>query len=826
MTTPRTTRRLFILSIFLLLALGNNWNLQAAPARRTRNGEAARSPNSTVSTVLTDSTDPADSTDPVNAAQPDAPLGVAAGRGALALKAGAAAVVSNLRIRLRHGDGSASTLYELEPAGQDAGGGGDDQAGRFERLRYRLKPAAPAPGAPPVAAAPPVEAVLELRRYLRPEVLVASLDYNGPALAARDGVQLVMGLDNFARGMAVKRFKLYWTAPVFVSDHRLLSPANVLLLWQQTVGDAYHLMIPLAGGGMVSEVGVSEIEYRPEFRISASSHDPAFAPRRVPLFAYATSRDPYQLPRDAYQTAFAATEQYGRLRWQKTLPEPFAWLGWCSWNAYEQGVNEEKILASARSLRDQRIPVGFMLIDDGWLTVKGQKLAGFDADATKFPRGLAATARALRDEYRVRHVGVWHTFQGYWTGVDPESTLARDYRLFRGREGNALPDPREGRGESFYADWYGRLKGWGFDFVKVDGQANNVKFTDGLMPLFVSAGGSQRNLQTAAQKHFNYGGGDGGGGRRANGVGVINCMEMTLENAYNWSTSNVARNSDDYLPEVAHNFKDHIFQNAYNAYWMSNFAYPDWDMFQSHDPNGEYHAVARAVSGGPVYFTDEPGKERAELLRPLAFADGRLPMLDEPGQVTRDLLFTDVSLQPVALKVFGRITRPGLSAGVVGAFNANKTARLVRGALKPDDVEGLAAGAEGLAVYRRGDASANLLKGGNASTAITLAANSFDLYTLSPVGGGIAVFGLLDKYLSPAAVVSQSRQGRRVEVRLREAGDFGAWLEQPPARVELDGRTLPASAYSYERGLLRVPRAAFGARGGERRMHIQLAARR
>jgi hypothetical protein len=725
-----------------------------------------------------------------------------------------------MRIRLRHGDGSASTLYELEAAGQATSGG--DEAGRFQLFRYRLKPVAPAPGATP---APLLQAVLEFRRYLRPEVLIATLDYDGPPLAARDGVQLVMGLDDFARGMALKRFKLYWTAPVFVSDHRLLSPANVLLLWQQTAGDGYHTMIPLAGDGMVSEVGVSEIEYRPEFRVSASSHDPRFAPRRVPLFAYATSRDPYELPRDAYRTAFAATEQYGRLRWQKTLPEPFGWLGWCSWNAYQQTVSEEKILASARSLADKQIPVGFMLIDDGWLSVKGQKLTGFDADPAKFPRGLGATARALREQYRVRHVGVWHTFQGYWTGVDLESPLARDYRLFRGREGNALPDPREGRGAQFYADWYAKLKEWGFDFVKVDGQANNVKFTDGLMPLFVSAAGSQRNLQEAAQKHFNYDG-RGGDGQRADGVGVINCMEMTLENAYNWRTSNVARNSDDYLPEVAHNFKDHIFQNAYNAYWMSNFAYPDWDMFQSHDANAAYHAVARAVSGGPVYFTDEPGKERAELLRPLALSDGRLLMLDEPGQVTRDLLFTDVSLQPVALKVFGRITRPGLSAGMVGAFNANKRAPVVWGSLTVADVEGLSAGADGVAVYRRSDGTVSLLRGGNPVSPVTLPLSGFDLFTLSPADGGIAVFGLLDKYLSPAAVVSQSRRGNRVEVRLREAGDFGAWLERAPARVELDGKALPAAAYSYERGLLRVPRATFGTRGGERQLHIQLAPRR
>src|SRR3712207_8891076 len=110
--------------------------------------------------------------------------------------------------------------------------------------------------------------------------------------------------------------------------------------------------------------------------------------------------------------------------------------------------------------------------------------------------------------------------------------------MFKGLEGKLLPDPREGRGESFYEDWFRLLKGWGYDFVKVDGQGNNVKFTDGLMPLFDSGGGSHRNLQTAAGKFFADGAGAGGG------LGLINCMEMSLENVYNWRDSNVARSRD------------------------------------------------------------------------------------------------------------------------------------------------------------------------------------------------------------------------------------------------------------------------------------------
>ncbi|HEX8151017.1 MAG TPA: Sip1-related alpha-galactosidase [Pyrinomonadaceae bacterium] len=728
---------------------------------------------------------------------------VALNRGQLQLKRGPGLVMTLMRMRLRLADGAAVS-GELEDAGQDAG---SDAAGPFGRQRFCLKPGGDARGVK--------SAVLEVRRYQTTGVLVAWLDYDGPALAPREGVQLVSSLDRFARGMATKRFKIYWTAPVFFSDYRLLGPANQLVLWRQTEGEDYHLLVPLAGGGMLGEVGVSEIEWRPEFRVTASSYDPDFAPRRVPLFAYAAGRDPYKLPRGAYETAFAATGQYGRLRWQKGYPEVFGRLGWCSWNAYGQGVTADKVVASVRSMREKQIPLGFVLVDDGWLSVKGQKLTGFDADPSKFPGGMAALARRLREEYGVPHVGVWHTFQGYWNGVEPDSEAARGHKMFKGLEGKLLPDPREGRGESFYEEWFRKLKGWGYDFVKVDGQGNNVKFTDGLMPLFDSGGGAHRNLQEAAGKFF------GDGGARPGGLGLINCMEMSLENVYNWRTSNVARSSDDYQPELKHNPKDHVFQNAYNAYWIANFAYPDWDMFQSHDPAAEYHAAARAVSGGPVYFTDEAGRERPEVLRRLALSDGRVLTSDEPAQVTRDLLLSDPSVEAVPLKIFGTVTRRGFAAAAVAAFNVNKTAAAVSGALRAADIPGEGSDARQFAVYRRGNGRASLLRGREEALPFTLGEFGHDLFTVVPVERGVAVFGLLDKYLGAAAVVSVTRGGGdAATVRLREADDFGAWLARRPSRVEVDGRPLTPASYSYAAGLLRIPRAAFGTREGEHEVRI------
>ena len=120
-----TTHRLFIIStIFSLLALGNNLNINAATlSRPAPEGEVTQSTGAT------------------NTGQTAKTVSTTVNRGALQLKAGEGAVVSNMRIRLRHGDGSSSTLYELEPAGQQDAG--QDKAGQFERFRYSALTGAP-----------------------------------------------------------------------------------------------------------------------------------------------------------------------------------------------------------------------------------------------------------------------------------------------------------------------------------------------------------------------------------------------------------------------------------------------------------------------------------------------------------------------------------------------------------------------------------------------------------------------------------------------------------------------------------------------------------
>lgn len=605
---------------------------------------------------------------------------------------------------------------------------------------------------------------------------VAVLHHRGPALAAERGIEATFAVERFARGLALKRFKMFWTAPALVSDARLLAPENLLLLWQEMGSERHHLLLPLCGDGMVGAVGCEGYE----LRVSSASRAPGHAPRRVPLFAYASGDDPFELPARAARAAMAVAGSWGRLREDKPFPPLFDRLGWCSWNAYGHGVTADKLQASARSLRAAGVPVGWFLVDDGWLEVRGRMLRGFDADPTSFPGGLAALAALLRAELGEScALGVWHAMQGHWAGVDPDSAIGRAHALHRGVDGQHIPDPGDGRGASFYRDWYRRVREAGYALVKVDNQAASPKFVGGMLPLEAAGSGMQKNQQEAAA---------------ASGLEVLACMSMSLECAFGYRHAAVARNSDDYIPGDRRITREHLLQNAYNALWTSCFAWPDWDMFQSHDPDGLAHAIGRAISGGPVYLTDEPGREDLAVLRPLVDAGGRLYRLDGPGMVTRDLLYRDPSLGGGALKVWGRIRRPGLEAGAVAALRVDKAAEVVAGELSASDVEGL--GGAAVAVWQRIAGRAARLAPGE-RLAFAIGEPGVELFTLAAIEDGVAVLGLLDAYLGPAAVESVTRRPGEVTIRLREGGRLALWLERPLRSASVDRRAVDVEAIGH-----------------------------
>ena len=161
---------------------------------------------------------------------------------------------------------------------------------------------------------------------------------------------------------------------------------------------------------------------------------------------------------------------------------------------------------------------------------------------------------------------------------------------------------------------------------------------------------------------------------------VLNCMEVVPECYYNDKTP-VYRCSNDYQPCSKDGTKKHLISCAYNSFWISNLGIPDYDMFQTHDPYRRTHAIARAISGGPIYLTDEPGKSDGEMARMLCLDDGSTPKFDFPALVSPNSLFKDPYTTTTPLKLFTKIGRIGL----VAAFNLNKEGKTEEAVITRED---------------------------------------------------------------------------------------------------------------------------------------------
>jgi len=103
--------------------------------------------------------------------------------------------------------------------------------------------------------------------------------------------------------------------------------------------------------------------------------------------------------------------------------------GWCTWQAYGTHIDEEKILSHADFITEHRLPLTYILIDDGW-TTWGNWLT---PDRDTFPHGMRWLAQ------RLTHMGLR---PGLWIApflVDPDASLARRYPAWLVRDSSGNP---------------------------------------------------------------------------------------------------------------------------------------------------------------------------------------------------------------------------------------------------------------------------------------------------------------------------------------------------------------------------------------------------
>ncbi|KAF8697700.1 Raffinose synthase or seed imbibition protein Sip1, partial [Rhizoctonia solani] len=280
-------------------------------------------------------------------------------------------------------------------------------------------------------------------------------------------------------------------------------------------------------------------------------------------------------------------------------------LTYCTWNSLQPptpttGASALKALEHFHSIGIR--PAAF-LIDDAWQDVKSFRLQSFDSKRLFLDKigSLGELVKTAKDKYGVAHVGVWHTIQGYWQGVEP-SKFASQYSLVKVTK-DGYPGPAEEEGfeyyiphpdsvQNFFNDYYATLRTAGITFTKCDNMAS--------MDHIVSA------IEVTYSKS----------GEEIFGSSVDIVM---LRKAYVQAVTSAALEAFGAANVI-----------CINALLLNELdVQPDLDMFQTHPyissdgevhntntgtSQGSFHASFRVFGSGPVTITDAPGKSNPEIL--------------------------------------------------------------------------------------------------------------------------------------------------------------------------------------------------------------------
>lgn len=556
------------------------------------------------------------------------------------------------------------------------------------------------------------------------------IEADNAAVVSWEGLRL----PGLVRFLALERYRPWWLRPAWGgSEAEVPREECQLLLWRRSDG-RWGVLLPTAHGNrrafaISSDTGLA-------LRTRGAPH--AAEPARLCLAVAGVGDDPAALVAEAIAAAMQRLRT-ARPRSAKPVPAWVDWFAWCTWDAFYHDVTAAKITEGLAGFAKDGISVPLLIIDDGWQQWKDGQLLSFVADPVKFPGGLAPLVAAVQAQHGVRLVGVWHALVGYWNGPHPEGELAKRYRLCPSFQGSynfpggkslarSLVHPDDIH--RFYHDLHSGLAAQGIAMVKVDNQASLDHFTDKVAPDYLTMASYQHAVQGAAALHF--------------GNNLLHCMAMSNDVVWHLGSSAVLRNSDDYFPKKPESHGFHICANAANALWSANFAIPDWDMFHSGHQAGWFHGAARAISGGPVYVSDVPGKHDPTLIHALTLSGGRVAR-PQPARVADSRILVDCTREDRLLLVRAEAT----AGRLLGAFHCRhgEGVGAISDAWSPAD-----AGATGRVAVRGYRSAVTEVVDASAVRRFSLDLLGWEVFTIAPFSEGVAVLGLDGKLAGLAAV--------------------------------------------------------------------------
>lgn len=515
-----------------------------------------------------------------------------------------------------------------------------------------------------------------------------------------------------------------WTYPVVVDSYEGIPYYSIFILAEY--GDAYLATLTVTNGDTTTYID-------PLFKLKVFSGVETKSIRLSWIAFTAVDNDPYRAVDKCIELATYNTVLKHRMR--KRIPIFMDKLGWCSWNALlTEDLSHDNVLKIIEGLKAKGIPIGWVIIDDGWQDEVSREgwprriLRKLSANQ-RFPQGLRRLVEDLKG-LGVEFVGLWHTINVHWGGVEEEVTRELGIDGYRSRFTDSyVPPATMGEAYEFYSRFFSWVRESGFDFVKIDNQWIIHSLYTGDYPVGLAA----RNLQLAMQI-----------AAYANGLDILNCMCMAPEDYSYFLFSNAMRVSIDYIPFWKADAKLHTLFSVYNALVFGSIAYPDYDMFISYDPYAKIHLVARIFSGGPVYVTDRyPEKSDLDMLRKAILPDGRVVRVDRPGLPTRDVLFRDPYNEPIILKLASTVK--GYTA--IALFNIYRGSTILEDNMKldilPFEIE-----RRDYLCYRVFDGSYSIVKP-NDEINISLRELETEILILTPIYDYGVVVGLKDYLLPP-----------------------------------------------------------------------------
>jgi raffinose synthase len=613
------------------------------------------------------------------------------------------------------------------------------------------------------------------------------LEVDGGSPVAWEGLRL----PGLVRFLALARPTPWWLRPAWgASEAELPRDECQLLLWRREDG-RWGVLLPTAHGNRRAFACGGDAGLALRTRGAPHPEEPA----RLCLAVAGLGDDPAQLVAAAIDAAMARLRTV-RSRSAKPVPAWVDWFGWCTWDAFYHEVTAAKIGEGLAGFAKDGIAVPLLIIDDGWQQWKDGQLLSFAADPVKFPGGLAPLVESAKTQHGVRLVGVWHALAGYWNGPHPEGELARRYRLCPSFQGSynfpggkclarSLVHPDDIH--RFYHDLHSGLAAQGIAMVKVDNQSSLDHFTDKVAPDYLTMAAYQRAVQGAAAVHL--------------GNNLLHCMAMSNDVVWHLGSSAVLRNSDDYFPKKPESHGVHLCINAANALWSANFAIPDWDMFHSGHEAGWFHGAARAISGGPVYVSDVPGKHDPALIRALTLSGGRVAR-PQPARVADSRILVDCTREDRLLLVRSAT----VSGRLLGAFHCRHGEGV--GAIA-DSWCAADAGATGRVAVRGFRSAVTMLLDASAPQRLSLDRLGWEVFAIAPFHDGLAVLGLDGKLAGLAAVTRWDALGSGLfHGEVADGGVLRLVCEQTVSARLADGMGLPVQRDPGGDWLVTVPSGA------------------